>query len=167
MGFRGLEGFELHRHASGGRIRDASRFGPRRFYPAGGPSTRVDGLRTHGNAGNHAKVRPRVRGTGDRPRIARLRREPGLPARLGPEDGQVGTLRGLRPREVRRIRPRRRMLRDHDRGTVPGRCERGRNRGRVQRTRVRTPPAVRDGGPEADVPRTGRPRRVDRGVRPH
>src|SRR5213592_1494420 len=112
------------------------------------------GLRSHGDAGDHAQVGPRFRGAGYHPAIPCVRREPRVPARVGEEDGGARPVWCLRPREIRRGGPRHDLLCDHDRGALPRRCERWGDRGRVQRARLRAPPAVRDGRAEAAAMRT-------------
>src|SRR3989449_10358084 len=110
------------------------------------PFDTMHGLRAHGNPGDHAQDGPRLRGTRGHPAIPRLRREPGVPARLGQEDGGARTLRGLRPGEVRGCGPRYRLLCDHDRGTLARGCKRRRHRGGVQRPCLRTAPALWERG---------------------
>src|SRR5213076_2234217 len=76
------------------------------------------GFRAHRSPRDHAQIGAVVRGARDRPAVPRLRREPRVPARVGQEDGRARALRRLRAGEIRRVRPRHRVLCDHDRGTL-------------------------------------------------
>src|SRR3989475_5896712 len=100
------------------------------------PFDAMHGFRSDGDPGDHAQDGPRFRGARDHPAIAYVRREPGIPAHMGQEDGGARALGRLRPGEVRRRRTRHGMLCDYDRGTLSRRCERRCDCGRVQRPRL-------------------------------
>src|SRR6266571_4304447 len=51
------------------------------------PFDATHGFRAHGDPRDYAQDGPRFRGARDHPAISRVRREPGIPARMGPEDG--------------------------------------------------------------------------------
>src|SRR5438128_4034222 len=131
------------------------------------PFDTTHGFRAHGDPSDHAQDGPRFRGAGDHPPIPRLRREPGVPVRVGQEDGRARAPGRLRAGEVRGRGTRHRVLCDYDRGTFSGRCERRGDCGRVQRPRLRTAPSLWDRRPEAKISRAGGSRRMARRIRAH
>src|SRR5947209_1203546 len=100
MGVRRLQGLQAQRHSAreGFAKHQAS---AAEILCGRRPFDTMHGLRAHGNPGDYAQDGPRLRGTTGHPTVPRLRREPGVPARVGQEDGGARTLRGLRPGEVR------------------------------------------------------------------
>src|SRR3989449_2149271 len=94
------------------------------------------GFRAHGDPRDHAQDGPRFRGARDHPAICRLRREPGIPARVGQEDGWTRAPGRPRPGEVRGRGTRHPLLCDYDRRTLSRRCQRRGDCGRVQRPRL-------------------------------
>src|SRR6266581_1356429 len=51
------------------------------------PFDAMHGFRAHGDPRDHPQDGPRFRGARNHPAIAHVRREPGIPARMGQEDG--------------------------------------------------------------------------------